>query len=58
MTRVFCLLALLSLGGCAFLTTAIPIAAGVFTIGKDVFDVDVSLHQQTPTKTPLMEMLP
>jgi hypothetical protein len=43
----------LLLGGCGGLPMALSAAAGALTVAKDVFDLDVSIHQATPGKVPL-----
>lgn len=47
----------LSLSGCAGLVLGLQAAAGVATIAKDVLDIDVSIHQATPGKTPVASVL-
>lgn len=63
MIRVICALALLSLpmalAGCG--RAIVPVLAGIAsgtTIAKDVFDIDVSIHQRTPGKTPVNRVVP
>jgi hypothetical protein len=58
MSRALCLAALLALGGCAALPMALSAGAGALTIAKDVLDIDVSLHQLTPGKTPISQIVP
>lgn len=48
----------LLLPGCvAGLPMALSAAAGALTVAKDVFDIDVSLRQDKPDKTPLDKAL-
>ena len=49
---------LIVLGGCAALPMALSAAAGALTIAKDVLDLDVSLRQATPGKTPIGAVVP
>jgi hypothetical protein len=55
--RVLLLALPLALGGCGGLPMALSSAAGALTVAKDVFDLDVSVHQATPGKVPLAQAL-
>ncbi len=56
--RAFAVAAMMGLSGCAALPMALSAAAGALTVAKDVLDLDVSLRQATPGKTPIGEVIP
>ena len=59
--RLLTLMLLLPLCGCAGVAAEIVMglsaASSVASIARNVFDVDTSLHQQTPGKTPLKRLM-
>ena len=59
--RLAALALLLPLCGCAGVAAEIVMglsaASSVASIARNVFDVDTSLHQQTPGKTPLKRIM-
>lgn len=59
--RALAAVTLLSLGGCGAIPPAVlmglQVAGATAVVAKDVFDLDVSIHQQTPGKTPITAVL-